>query len=76
MNGMLAIAAAGLFVTMFVGFSSVMRTLGRMEQRLDLLWGWYLQEHGHEVKIGHRRRDDPPAELAHDDGFPAADGSD
>ncbi len=53
------IAIAGIAVTIVVGFAATMRTLGRIELKLDLLWQWYLAEH-QAAMFGGRRRTDPP----------------
>lgn len=60
MTAAAAVALATLALTVFVGFASTMKVLGRIEQRLDLLWAWYLAELGPGI-AGGRRRTDPPA---------------
>lgn len=58
-----AIAIAGLFVTMIAGFARVLLELGGIRQQLALLWAWYLAECGPGIPGG-RRRTDPPASYA------------
>lgn len=62
-----AVAVAGLLLTMIVGFGKVMRTLGRLEQKFDLVWAWYVSE-TRALRDGGRRRNDPqPQWEAHDE---------
>lgn len=54
------IALVSLLLSVLLGFMRTMRVLGRIEQRIDLLWSWYLAEVGPGIPGG-RRRTDPPA---------------
>lgn len=58
------IGIASLLFTMFVGFATTMRSIGRLEQKFDLIWAWYLRETS-SVREGGRRRFDPPPSWQH-----------
>lgn len=75
MTPIVLVALASLVVTVLVGFAKTLRTLGQIEQRLDLLWKWYLAELGPGIPGGRRRTDPPlpwPAEHDADERPPAA----
>lgn len=62
-----AVAVAGLLITMIVGFGKTMQALGRLEQKFDLVWAWYISE-TRATREGGRRRTDPQQRWeAHDE---------
>jgi hypothetical protein len=62
----IGVALAGLLVSIVLGFAQTMRALGRIEQRIDMLWSWYLEECGPGIPGG-RRRTDPAAPWSAND---------
>ena len=66
----IAVAVASLLLTMIIGFGTIMRAVGRVEQKLELVWAWYLRETSTQ-RPGGRRYFDPPGRWeAHDEGGP------
>lgn len=67
------VGLVGLALGILGSLAAMMRMLGRVELKLEMIWEWYLLEHA-QVMVGGRRRTDPrEPELAHDDGSQGAD---
>lgn len=66
MTPIVVVSITSLLLTVIVGFMTIARMLGRIEQRMDLLWSWYLAECGPGIPGG-RRRTDPAAPWSADD---------
>lgn len=62
-----AVAIAGLLITMIVGFGKTMQALGRLEQKFDLVWTWYMSETRAQREGGRRRSDTQARWEAHDE---------
>lgn len=63
----MAVAAAGVLITMIGGFAGTMRALGRIEQKFDIVWEWYLSETTGPREGGRRRSDHGTRWEAHDE---------
>jgi hypothetical protein len=48
------IALVAALVTNAIAFGATLIKIGRLGERLDLLWAWYLAEHGFERRIDPR----------------------
>jgi hypothetical protein len=74
MDGKSAIAVTVPFVTLVFLFATTFRALGRMEQRLDLVWGAYCDAVRRASTERARRSEGAGRSL--DEGEAAADDSD
>lgn len=63
MDKALLVGVAGVFVTVLFAALSISRQLGRIEQKVDTMWQWWMTR-GADVKIGGRRRTDIAADRS------------
>lgn len=57
----IGVGVAGIFVTVLIQAFSLAHRLGRIEQKLDTMWDWWLAR-GADVRVGGRRRTDIAAD--------------
>jgi len=54
------LAGVAMTTTMLGGFAVTMRKLGRMEEKFDIIWRWYLRSNAASVRGGRRKSDPRP----------------
>ena len=75
----IAIGAAGLALTIILTYTSLVRTLTRLEMKVDILWEWFNTSPMAKDVPGFRRRDDwpsPPRRRSRAADAPATDPRD
>jgi hypothetical protein len=70
----IAISVAALLITLVGGFAGIMRAVGRLETKFELVWAWYIDE-TRTQRAGGRRFNDPGGRWeAHDGSAPGGEG--
>lgn len=57
------VGIGSIFVTIVIAALTLARGLGRLEQKIDTMWEWWLSR-GADVRVGGRRRTDIAADKS------------
>lgn len=63
MDKAILVGIAAILITVIGGFAGTMLKLGHIEERMDILWQWYIDEH---VNLRRRNRRHDDADTADD----------
>jgi hypothetical protein len=63
MDKAILVGIVAILVTVIGGFATTMLKLGHIEQKIEILWGWYLDEH---AGLRRRNRRSGDVEMADD----------